>query len=408
MLSCGELIRGTYDIMKILGEGASGFTYLVRDIRFPCAYRALKEIESCDGESGEELFRSFTREAAILEALDHPGLPKVTDAFTLGRSHCIVMEYIEGKTLHELMRERGHPFAPRDVIPWALQLARILEYLHSRDLVFRDLKPANVMVTAGGRIKLIDFGIARYFAPHKSRDTSIMGTPGFAPPEQYGTGQTDARSDIFSFGATIYNLLTNADMVHLNFRYPSLRSSIPGIPEWLDNLVMQCLTMNPGQRVQSAAELVEVLESAGKVVTPPRLVSAAAASSTGSSMGVINWMVIVLIVMVLLAWLVPNFLRARGRGNGLTACKSNMKNMGTAMEMYSSDNQGRYPLSLSQITPNYLRAIPTCADAGKVTYVYVRREKPDNYTIYCSGHYHKGMLAAGFPQYDAINGLCDH
>jgi serine/threonine protein kinase len=403
MLSCGELIKGTYGIVKILGEGASGTTYLVRDLRFPYMYRALKEIISIDGEYSSEILDNFTKEASILESLDHPGLPRVTDAFSIGDSHCIVMEYVEGETLQALLRDRGHPFTPREVIPWARELARILEYLHGRDLIYRDLKPSNIMVTKGGRIKLIDFGIARHFAPYKLKDTSIMGTPGFASPEQYGSAQSDARSDIFSFGATLYHLLTNADMVRLNFRYPQLKNSVPAIPEWLDDLVMRCLKMNPGQRIQSAAGLVEVIESEGRG-------SAAGATSVqhaGPTVEMMHWLVIVALIVLVSSILVPNFLRARPQGS-LTPCKSNLKNMGTAMEMYSSDNQGRYPLSLSQITPNYLKTLPTCDGARKVNYAYVRREKPDNYTIYCIGNYHKGMIAGGFPQYDAVQGLYDH
>jgi prepilin-type N-terminal cleavage/methylation domain-containing protein len=121
----------------------------------------------------------------------------------------------------------------------------------------------------------------------------------------------------------------------------------------------------------------------------------------------IELMIVIAIIAILAAILVPNFLRARAQGQ-LTACKSNMKNIGTAMEMYSSDNQGRYPSALTLITPNYLKTIPTCASAGASTYSYTYTTVPDNYTAYCSVSYHAGMIGAGFPQYDAVQGLYDH
>jgi prepilin-type N-terminal cleavage/methylation domain-containing protein len=121
----------------------------------------------------------------------------------------------------------------------------------------------------------------------------------------------------------------------------------------------------------------------------------------------IELMIVIAIIAILAAILVPNFLRARAQGQ-LTACKSNMKNIGTAMEMYSSDNQGRYPTGITLITPNYLKTIPTCASAGNITYSYTYTTVPDSYTAYCSGTYHKGMIAGGFPQYDAVQGLYDH
>jgi serine/threonine protein kinase len=410
MLNAGDQILGPYLVVKTLGEGASGCIYLVRDLRYPGAvFRALKELpgDAADRQADREINDLFERETDILGSLNHPGLPKLTDSFSLGSSRCIVMEYIEGETLQDIIMRRRHSFTPEEVIPWALQIARILAYLHGQGpcpVIFRDLKPSNIMLTAGGRIKLIDFGIARYFRSYKSRDTYFMGTPGFAAPEQYGRAQSDARSDIFAFGATLYHLLTIEDMEAFNFNHPDLARKVPDIPEWLNRLVMQCLHRNPGNRIQSAAEMVDILESLGNTRAKAGPASIAA---PGMPMGIVHWCAVAMMIAILAGILAPNFLRARACGS-LTGCKSNTKNIGTAMEMYSSDNQGRYPLTLNQITPNYLRTLPTCPDAGKMTYAYVRREKPDNYTAYCSGNYHKGRMAAGFPQYDAVQGLYDH
>jgi type II secretion system protein G len=118
----------------------------------------------------------------------------------------------------------------------------------------------------------------------------------------------------------------------------------------------------------------------------------------------IELMIVIAIIAILAAILVPNFLRARAQGQ-LTACKSNLKNIGTAMEMYSSDNQGRYPSAIANITPSYLKTLPTCAAAGQMTYTYIKTTVPDCYTAYCAGSYHTPMTTANYPQYDAVQGL---
>jgi len=118
----------------------------------------------------------------------------------------------------------------------------------------------------------------------------------------------------------------------------------------------------------------------------------------------IELMIVIAIIAILAAILVPNFLRARAQGQ-LTACKSNLKNIGTAMEMYSSDSQGRYPLAITAITPSYLKTLPTCASAGVITYTYSRTTVPDAYTAWCSGSYHTPMTGADYPKYDAVQGL---
>jgi serine/threonine protein kinase len=410
MLSKGQILLDRYEIMDTLGGGASGTIYLVRDLRFSDVYRALKEVEEGgDFNASQEIRDLFAREKDLLQSLNHPGLPKLTDSFSRDNWHYLVMEFVEGETLDDLLKRNRHPFAPEEVIPWALQIARILEYLHSQaphPVIFRDLKPSNIMVAPGGRIKLIDFGIARYFRPYKSKDTYFMGTPGFAAPEQYGNAQSDARSDIFSFGATLYHLLTHADMEAFNFAFPRIGKTREDIPEWLDELVLTCLAKDPGNRVQSAAEIVKTLESRAEAAPGPAR-AASALRSPGAPITLIHCCVVFAIIAVLAAILVPNFLRSH-TGGSLTACKSNLKNIGTAMEMYSSDNDGRFPLSLRQLTPRYLHTLPTCASAGEMSYSYMRREKPDNYTAYCSGSYHKGVFPPGFPQYDGVQGLYDH
>lgn len=252
--------------MRTIGEGASGAVHLVEEIDRPGVRWALKEHELSNlgieelGEAGS----LYLREISILESLNHPGIPKLVESFTSGSSKYILMEYIDGETLDEIMQKKGHPFTAEQLIPLLLQIARILDYLHNQQpfpIIFRDIKPSNIILTTGGKIKLIDFGIARFFRPGRTKDTQQLGTPGFSAPEQYGSGQSDTRSDIFSLGATIYHLLTGMDMLHLNFNYQTISALAPrGLPLWLEHLVMKCLSYKPDDRYQSARDLIRNIE----------------------------------------------------------------------------------------------------------------------------------------------------
>lgn len=162
-------------------------------------------------EEQARAIQNFKIEAKMLWGLSHPNLPAFTNFFAENQCYFLVMEYIDGHTLEDLLGRQASPFPERRVLRWAEQLCDVLEYLHSQNppIIFRDMKPGNIMLTRQGHIKLIDFGIARFFRPAHGPDTQLLGTPGYAPPEQYGTAQTDERSDIYSLGMTLFHLLTN-------------------------------------------------------------------------------------------------------------------------------------------------------------------------------------------------------
>jgi serine/threonine protein kinase len=209
-----RLIKKRYEVLGILGSGGMGCVYKVSDRSQQGKVLAVKElrpIKLTQGKAHEALIQ-FQTEARILKRLSHPNLPKVYDYFSLKGAHYIVMEYIRGKTLDQILESRqGKPVDERMALSWALQICRAIHFLSvqkPRPIVFRDLKPSNIMIDRCGRIKLIDFGIARFFKDDQSEDTYVYGTPGYAAPEQYGTGQTDVRSDIFSLGATMHHCLT--------------------------------------------------------------------------------------------------------------------------------------------------------------------------------------------------------
>ncbi|HEY7983675.1 MAG TPA: serine/threonine-protein kinase [Ktedonobacterales bacterium] len=221
-------LNGRYLVTGTVGQGGMAAVYKAVDARTRKQV-AIKEM-SQDGLSPTEeaeALAAFRAEADILQRLRHPNLPRVIERFSDGARHYLVMEFVEGQTLEQRQQAAGGGALPeQEVMAWAGQLCSVLAYLHGQrpPIIFRDLKPANVMVTPQGQIKLIDFGIARVFSPGRVKDTQVLGTPGFAPPEQYGKAQTDARADIYALGVTLYQLLTGYDPATTPFTLPPAHS----------------------------------------------------------------------------------------------------------------------------------------------------------------------------------------
>jgi serine/threonine-protein kinase len=273
-LSPGDLLNGRYEVDMCVGEGAMSAVYRVKDRRLPGAEWAAKElIEYYLPEGEREMARSlFQREGEILSGLHHPGLPRVVDRFSEpGGRHYLVMEFIPGEPLDDILSHRHRPLAPEEALPIALQCTHVLEYLHSRNppIVFRDLKPSNLMLTPDGLVRFIDFGIARFYSARQPKDTQELGTPGFCAPEQYGHGQTTPRSDIYSLGATLFHLLTLEDPRPFQFKFPPLTQFHPNVPQVLEKAVHRCLQLRPQDRYPSAAALRSDLVLALRRLKPP-------------------------------------------------------------------------------------------------------------------------------------------
>lgn len=241
-----------------------GAVYQARDMRRGtiCAIKEMS-LSQVPPDERAQAVQNFRGEAKILSALNHPNLPTFTGLFTEGQRYFLVMEYIEGQTLEQLLEQNG-PFPERRVLGWGRQLCDVLEYLHSQNppIIFRDIKPGNIMLTHDGHIKLIDFGIARFFRLAGSRDTQMLGTPGFAPPEQYGKAQTDERSDIYSLAITLFQLLTNT-LSEKGFGLKDVRSINPNISPNVARALEKASSLSPEDRYDSIASFRRALLGVG-------------------------------------------------------------------------------------------------------------------------------------------------
>ena len=266
MLEQGSILQDRYRIVRVLGGGGMGQVYLAHDTRLadkPCAVKELTPDPHASPKEQAQAADQFHREAAILAHLNHPNLPNVYDYFEEGGCFYLVMDYVEGEDLTDQLDHSPGGLPQETVVEWALQLCDVLDYLHGQapPVIFRDMKPANVMVTPEGTVKLIDFGVARLFDPTKRTDTLKMGTVGYAPPEQYaGQGQTTARSDIYALGATLHELLTGADPTAQPFVFIPPRTLNSSISPSLSKVMMRAVNLNPGDRFPSAKAMRDALE----------------------------------------------------------------------------------------------------------------------------------------------------
>jgi eukaryotic-like serine/threonine-protein kinase len=213
-LAIGTVLKNQYRIVRLVGGGGMAWVYQVEELPVGSGVLwALKELRPQTQDKTEQAtaHELFDQEARLLRALDHVNIPKIADFFEEGGRACLVMEFIWGESLEKRLTATNAPLLETDVLKWAIQLCEALDYLHTRQppIIFRDMKPSNVMVTNAGLAKLIDFGIARTYKIGKKRDTIAMGSENYAAPEQWGKGQTDARSDVYALGATMYHLLAN-------------------------------------------------------------------------------------------------------------------------------------------------------------------------------------------------------
>ncbi|NTV99927.1 MAG: protein kinase [Oscillochloris sp.] len=267
LLTPNTIVRGasdTYTVLNLIGRGGMGAVYRVQRASDATIW-ALKEMRPQGDLNPDEQAdnrRLFLQEAALLRSLAFPNLPVVADLFEYDGRPTLVMEYVPGKTLEDRIHEANAPLLEQQVLGYGIQLCRVLHYLHSSDppIIYRDLKPSNVMLTPSGVLKLIDFGVARTHKKGKSKDTIAMGSAGYAPPEQYGKGQTDARSDVYALGATLLHLLTNLPPVPLQTPQPgSIHKLNPSVDSHTEAVIIKAMSLQREQRFAGCAEMEQAL-----------------------------------------------------------------------------------------------------------------------------------------------------
>jgi serine/threonine protein kinase len=278
MIAPNTVIGGRYRVVRVLGGGGMKMVYLAEDLRLGSRHCAFAEM--VDGftspEAQMQAVAAFQREADMLAQLSNEHIPHVFDRFSEANHHYLVMEYVDGATLEDEIRRNGGKLASSDVVDAAIQILDTLEYLHGLlpPVIYRDLKPSNVMITAGARVKLVDFGIARFFAP--LTNATMIGTQGYAPPEQY-KGKVEVRSDLYALGATMHHALSGRDpAAEPPFSFPPLRKVAPEIDAGLAAIVDQALAYDVGRRIANATDFKRRLND---LRNPTRKVSAAKAAT---------------------------------------------------------------------------------------------------------------------------------
>lgn len=266
MTELGTVLDGKYEILKKVGQGGMSIVYLAMDKRLNKQW-AVKEIKNDGSKSTDTLLKGLEREANILKDVDHPVLPRIVDIIKENGTIYVVMDFVEGKPLSDVLKAEGAQ--PQDkVIEWGKALASALDYLHSMNppIIYRDMKPSNVMLKPDGAVKLIDFGTAKEYIVENNADTTALGTRGYAAPEQFGDAQghgiynTDARTDIYNLGATLYHLVTGKNPCEPPYEIKPIRQWNPTLSSGFEQIIIKCCQPSPEDRYQSCSELLYALD----------------------------------------------------------------------------------------------------------------------------------------------------
>ncbi len=276
-LEAGTILSDRYEIEYVLGLGGMGAVYLARDLQQNRAAVAIKEmrVQAGDQNMQRQAIEQFRQEGQFLSVLNHPNLVKVFDFFVQNGRYYLVMSYVQGKTLRELLKTQTEFFPLKTLLEWTVQLVDVLSYLHGQTppILFRDVKPSNIIVDSENRLRLIDFGIARCLHPDEATATFLqgMGSADYCPLEQYqGVGGTDQRSDIYSLGATLYHLLTlkvpprAGELAAENKKVPSPRMLNPSIEPALEDLVVNMMAVYKQDRYGSMTQVRAALQKVNR------------------------------------------------------------------------------------------------------------------------------------------------
>lgn len=250
-----RILGNKYEVLKPIAEGGIGSVYLVKDLHL----NALAAVKICKNPENMKEREIVKREMEVLKQLSHPALPRMIDFFEEGGNSCLVMEYVEGITLEQYLRKCGR-VETKQAVRWAVELTEVLGYLHSRKppVIYRDLKPANIMIQPEGTIKLVDFGAAFVSSYGQERQQMIMGTPGYGAPEQWQGSNVGKRSDIYGIGAVLHEMLTGIPPRQFSERRP-VREYDRSIPVALERIISVCVKKRPSERYQTMEQLKNAL-----------------------------------------------------------------------------------------------------------------------------------------------------
>ncbi len=262
-----DLVGKRYRLLAVIGTGGMSTVYLALDTVLNKQWAAKEIKDVADPKQRELIVRSIVTEANMIKSFDHPAIPRIVDLVDEHGTLYVIMDYVEGRALSALLAAEG-PQSEDEVVGWALQLCDALEYLHSRTppVIYRDMKPSNVMLKPNGQVQIIDFGIAREYRADGEEvtaamgDTVQLGTRGYAPPEQYGgSGQTDARADVYALGATMYTMLTGKNPAEPPYQILPLRQIDASFSPGLERVVAKATQPDPADRFQDCAEMAYAL-----------------------------------------------------------------------------------------------------------------------------------------------------
>lgn len=260
-MKINSIVDGRYRIMSLVGKGGTAVVYKALNVNLGTEW-AIKEISKTNQEKFDLLV-----EPNLLKKLQHPSLPRIVDILENDDTFYIIEDFIDGTSLDNLLNQ-VEKFSEEKVIRWGKELSEVLNYLHNQQpnpVIYRDMKPGNIMLTKEGKIKLIDFGIAREFKKEVTADTVIIGTRGYASPEQYGKHQTDERSDIYSLGVTLYHLVTGRGPNDPPFEIVPIRTIDENLSEGLEHIILKCTYKDPNNRYQKVENLLYDLNNIDKL-----------------------------------------------------------------------------------------------------------------------------------------------
>lgn len=330
LLPPGTVLRNRYKVNALVGQGGAGAVYQAEDLRLEGRLCALKEVRPQPGASPEAVSQAqdqFRREASILARLDQPNLPKVSDFFSRNGLDYLVMDFVAGRNLKEILDEtrRKNRFLDEErVLAWTQQLCDALDYLHNQEppVIHRDIKPGNIKLTPEGRIKLVDFGLVKPMDPEDPRTVTVLqglGSLPYTPLEQYGgaIGHTDTRSDIYALGATLYHLLTGRAPATAQERFlqaeklPPPRTINPDLSERTESIILRAMSMHPDERPASIAAMRDTLFGGVAAINPVGLPAPARPSPWLRAL----WHNAILLALVLLLFVIAVTLTWQASGN---------------------------------------------------------------------------------------------